>query len=154
MSANKNENIDMSEEDFDDMMDELDDFDAEEIFAEDDAEEIMDDVDESEIKDNLNVNENVFEFRRNQKVMTCTISQRRFITKVKKIAQKHPDEVKIVAENDDGSIVVKMPVRALHIWLPKKRVYTEEQQKAKSEQMAKARAQSSRFQRGNKGAKS
>jgi hypothetical protein len=61
------------------------------------------------------VNENVIEFLRNQETMTCTFSQGRFVSKVKKLAEKYPDEVQIVVENKDGSIVAHIPVKYLHL---------------------------------------
>lgn len=85
------------------------------------------------------VRENAIEFLRNQKTMTCTFCQKRFISKIKQMAEEYPDEVKIVVENPDGSIVAKLPVRALHLSLTKKRDYTEEEKEILRERLAKAR---------------
>lgn len=57
--------------------------------------------------------ENVIEWLDGQKTATVTLSSRRQITKVKKLAEKHPDQVQIDWENKDGSIVVHMPVSAI-----------------------------------------
>lgn len=56
--------------------------------------------------------ENVIEFLKNSEQMTVTFSQGRFISKTKKPAEKFPDKVQIIAENEDGSIVANMPVFA------------------------------------------
>jgi hypothetical protein len=78
----------------------------------------------------LNTNENVIEFLKDQKVMTCTFSQGRFITKVKRLAEKYPEEVEIVARNNarnnDGSIVAHNPVSYLKL-SNKSRTLTDEQ---------------------------
>lgn len=57
--------------------------------------------------------ENVIEWIDGQKTATVTLSSRRQITKVKKLAEKHPDLVQIDWENKDGSIVAHMPVSAI-----------------------------------------
>ena len=59
--------------------------------------------------------ENVIEFLYNDKMATVTFTQGRFITKIKKLAEKYPDEVKITAQNEDGSIVAHIPVSYIHI---------------------------------------
>ena len=69
--------------------------------------------------DNMVCNENVIEFMRNQKTMTVTFSQKRFVNKVRKMAEKYPDEIQIIEENEDGSIMAHMPLSALHIGIVK-----------------------------------
>lgn len=59
--------------------------------------------------------ENVIEFLNNQKVVTVTLSQCRYISKVRKLAKSYPDEVQIVAENQDGSIVGHIPTCYIRI---------------------------------------
>jgi predicted N-acetyltransferase YhbS len=70
--------------------------------------------------------ENVIEFLKTQDVMTCTFSRQKFITRTRKLAEKYPDEVQIVAENEDGSIVAHIPVSYLKISRIKPN-FTEEQ---------------------------
>ena len=60
-------------------------------------------------------NENCIEWISNQHSITCTFSQLKWVNKVKQLKKKHPDKVKIVAENEDGSIVAKMPIKALKL---------------------------------------
>ena len=61
------------------------------------------------------VQENVIEFAKGSKVASVTLSTVRYIKRVKKLAEKFPDEFKIVAENEDGSIVAHIPVQAVKI---------------------------------------
>ena len=72
-------------------------------------------------------NENVIEWITNDKTVTVTLSQRKYITKVRKLAEKFPDEVEFLYENKDGSVLVKLPLRAIKINLTEKRELTEEQ---------------------------
>ena len=57
------------------------------------------------------MNENVIDWIRDSKYATVTFSQGRYITKIKKLAEKYPDECEIVAENKDGSIMAHIPVK-------------------------------------------
>lgn len=52
-------------------------------------------------------------------------------SKLLRLAEEHPDDVKIMAENDDGSIFVHIPVRYIKISPPKK--MSDEQKEAASE---------------------
>lgn len=63
--------------------------------------------------------ENVIEWIKDEKRATLTISQRRTITRVKKLAQDRPEECQIVAENQDGSICAHVPVSWVKILPPK-----------------------------------
>lgn len=58
--------------------------------------------------------------------------ERRFITKVRKLKQKYPEQVRIIAEpeTNDGCIYAEMPTAWLKIQPPVKRVLTEEQREA------------------------
>ena len=86
------------------------------------------------------VQENVVEFVKNSSVATGTFSQRRWISKMRQMAKDPKNHVDIVAENDDGSIVVHFPVSYVHISNRKRnRVMTDEQRLAAKERLAKAR---------------
>lgn len=87
---------------------------------------------------NMSVIENVLEFIKNSDDMYVTFSQQRFVSKVKKLAEQYPDKVTILAENKDGSIYAKLPVRALHLSLAS-REFTEEQRIAAAERLKRAR---------------
>ena len=63
--------------------------------------------------------ENVIEWITGEERATLSLSQRRTITRVKKLAEQYPDEVQIVAENQDGSVCVHMPVDYILIRKPR-----------------------------------
>ena len=59
--------------------------------------------------------ENVIEFLRDSKTATVTFCQGRYITRIKELAEKRPNEVEITAENRDGSIVAHIPTSWVRI---------------------------------------
>ena len=59
--------------------------------------------------------ENAIEWINGQDMVTVTLSQGRYISKVKKLAEKFPDEVKIVKENSDGTILAHIPLNYIKI---------------------------------------
>lgn len=59
--------------------------------------------------------ENVIEFLQNEKIATVTFTQGRYITRIKDLAEKKPDECKITRINEDGSIVAHIPVAWVRI---------------------------------------
>ncbi len=63
----------------------------------------------------VGVIENVIEFLKDQEIATVTFSQRRYISRIKKLAKERPDECEIVAENKDGSIMAHIPVKWVRI---------------------------------------
>ena len=64
--------------------------------------------------------ENCIEFIRNSPVATVALCQGKFVTKLKKLAEKYPEECIIVDENYDGSIVAHIPTKWIKISPPKK----------------------------------
>lgn len=79
--------------------------------------------------------DNVIEWLDGQDVMAVTLYQKRFITQVRKLAQKR-DDVKILAENKDGSIFAHIPVKFLRFRAPKE---LSEEQLASARENAKMR---------------
>lgn len=65
---------------------------------------------------------------------SADFTQKKYISKMKKLAEKHPDECEIY-ENKDGSIFVRFPLKWIKISYP--RHVTEEQRKAASERFVK-----------------
>ena len=64
--------------------------------------------------------ENVIEFISGEKTATLTIHQGKYKTRIKKLAEEHPDEVKILSENSEGSILAKIPLSYIKISPPRK----------------------------------
>ena len=86
-------------------------------------------------EDSFGVDENTIEFTKDAKRATVTFSQGRYCTKVKKLAQSHPEECQIVAENKDGSICAHVPVSWVKILPP--RNLSEEYKKELAERFKK-----------------
>lgn len=72
--------------------------------------------------------ENTIEFTRDSKTATVTFSQGRYISKIKKLAERHPESCRILIENKDGSILARVPVSWVKISRPKE--ITEEHKRA------------------------
>lgn len=65
-------------------------------------------------------NENVIEWLTGSKTASLTITQPKYINKIKALAKERPDECQILVENeDDGSIFVHVPVRWIRINPPR-----------------------------------
>lgn len=80
-------------------------------------------------------NENCIEWLNNQKEITLSLCQEKWINKIKKLHKSNPDDVEIIAENVDGSICAKIPISFLKISPP--RQVTEEQRQLASERFKK-----------------
>lgn len=84
--------------------------------------------------------ENVIEFLTDQKQATLTLSQRRYTTKIEKLAKERPDECIIEARNKDGSIVAVVPVSWIKVSPPKQ--MSEEQRMSATEHLRSLKAKS------------
>ena len=82
--------------------------------------------------------ENCIEWITGDKQVYITFSQKKYITKIKKIAKENTD-VHIIAENQDGSIYATIPLGWVKISPQKSRELTEEQRAAASERLRIAR---------------
>ena len=78
--------------------------------------------------------ENAVEWYNGQDRVTVTLSQGRFINKVKKLAEKNT-EVEIVKENADGTLLAHLPLSYIKISAP--RQMTEEQKEQARERLLK-----------------
>ena len=61
----------------------------------------------------------------------------KWINKVKRLHKDHPEDVEIIAENADGSICAKLPIKYLKISPP--RQVSEEQRQKSSENFKRLR---------------
>lgn len=59
--------------------------------------------------------ENVIEFFKGSDTATVTFTQGRYITRIKELAEKKPDECKITQVNGDGSVVAHIPTAWVRI---------------------------------------
>lgn len=71
------------------------------------------------------IHENVIEWITGDDWIACTFTQRKFISKVRKLSAKYPQFVPICIENKDGSIFCHLPLKALKlsIIMPNKRTF-------------------------------
>lgn len=81
--------------------------------------------------------ETAFNYIAGEKTGTFYTGERKWINRLKKLAEENPEQVKVLHENDDGSILVEAPVRGFRYSLPKPRVMSEEQKQAASERFKK-----------------
>lgn len=82
----------------------------------------------------------VIEWIRGDKEATVTLAgHTRHNTKVRKLAEQYPDEVKIVATNKDSSIVAHLPVSYIKIGKPKQMNYSEEQRQVIADRLKSIR---------------
>ena len=81
--------------------------------------------------------ENAIEWYNGQDTITITLSQKKYINKIKQLANKYPNEVKIIAENENGSICAHIPLRYLKIQRP--RELTEEERIEAAKRLEKYR---------------
>lgn len=86
--------------------------------------------------------ENVIEWIRGDKEVTVTFANNtRHKTAVMKLAESHPEEVKIVHINKDGSIVAHLPFKCIKIQWPRqvsdetKEKFVARMQKAREQKM-------------------
>ena len=85
--------------------------------------------------------ENVISFLKGKNIATVCFSQGRYISKIRKLAEKFPEEVQITAENKDGSIVAHIPVSYIRI-SKITREMSEEQKEANRERLRSYRQNS------------
>ena len=83
--------------------------------------------------------ENVIGWYKDSEIATVTFSQGRYISRIKKLTEKYPDDVKIL-KNADGTILAYVPVKAIHISIVHRAEMTDEQKKAASERFKKMHA--------------
>ena len=63
--------------------------------------------------------------------------ERKFISKVRRLKEQFPDEVRIIAEpeKNDGCLYCELPTAWFTVRVPKKRVLTEEQRQKLSDRL-------------------
>lgn len=83
--------------------------------------------------------ETVYEHIRGDSTFTVTAAERWSTGMIRRLAKEHPDDVCIVHENPDGSIVAHVPLDWMRIVPKHKRAYTDEQRAAMRDRLAMAR---------------
>lgn len=82
-------------------------------------------------------NENAVELINGQHKATVSFCSKKYINRIKALKESNPDQVDILAVNEDGSIYAKVPTSWIRIAPPKKMDLTEEQ---RSEMAARFKA--------------
>jgi hypothetical protein len=59
--------------------------------------------------------ENVIEWISGEETALCTFSQKRYANRIRRLSEKYAELVEIIAENEDGSILARIPLSAIHI---------------------------------------
>ena len=67
------------------------------------------------------------------------MEQQKDISCIRKLAEKHPEDCQIIADNEDGSICAHVPVAWIRISPP--RQYTEEQRQQMGERLRQNRSE-------------
>ena len=85
----------------------------------------------------MDFKENNIEWITGDNMMSVTLTSQRHITKIRKLAERKPDEVKIVT-NKDGSVYATLPLSYLKFNPPKD--LTEEQKKELTKRLKRNRS--------------
>lgn len=91
-------------------------------------------------------NENMIDFISGARTATVTFTNRKHISRIKKLYEERGDEFKYYHENEDGSVCAKLPLKWIKVnagsvpGTRAKREMTEEQKQALRERLAKGRA--------------
>lgn len=91
--------------------------------------------------------ENCIEWLNGQDTISVTLSQGRYINRVKELAEKYPEKVQILHVNEDGSIFAHLPLKSLKLNIIPAREMGEEEKIKARERLKKARGQSGRNKR-------
>ena len=84
-----------------------------------------------------NNRENCIEFLSGQHTATCTFTNQKHISKMRKLYETNKEDFKYFIENSDGSICCKIPLKYIKISPPK--YVSEETRKKASERFKKLR---------------
>lgn len=63
----------------------------------------------------MDFKENVIEWYTGDNRVTVSLNQKRYRNRIKRMAEKFPELVEIVAENADGTITARIPLKAVHL---------------------------------------
>lgn len=87
--------------------------------------------------------ENSIEWLTGQDRITVSLTQKRYITRVKKLAKQHENQVDFI-ENEDGSIIAHLPLTALKLSIITGREMSEEEKEERAEVLKRWREEQSK----------
>jgi hypothetical protein len=103
-------------------------------------EEVSDEVNKDRITYET-TQECCIEWVKGDKTATVTFpGSNRYNSKIRKLAEEHPEDVQIRHDNQDGSLIATLPVKYVKISRPATKEMTEEQKQAVAERMREIRA--------------
>lgn len=76
--------------------------------------------------------ENGIEFTKDAKTATVQFCQGRYKSRIKRLAEKYPEECEILAENKDGTLLAHIPVEWVKIIPPRQLSEDEKQKRAEA----------------------
>ncbi len=83
--------------------------------------------------------ETIYEHERGSETFTITAAERWSVSMVRRLKEKRPDEVEIVTENPDGSLVAKMPREWMRIRPKRLSGLTDDQRAAAGQRLSAGR---------------
>ena len=85
------------------------------------------------------INETVYDHIKGRDTVTVTAGEQWSVNMVRRLKAQRPDEVEIVAENKDGSVLAHIPLSWMRIVPKRTRDMTDEKRQELSEWMKKVR---------------
>ena len=64
---------------------------------------------------NGDLKENCIEWYTGDNMISVTLTQKKYINRVKRLVEKYRADGCVLVENEDGSVWAKLPLRALHL---------------------------------------
>lgn len=83
--------------------------------------------------------ETVFEHTQNSTTWTVSTNERLYKNQLARLAKAHPDDVRMIAQNKDGSVLYHIPASWLRVRPPRKCVMPPEQRAAVAERLKASR---------------
>lgn len=94
----------------------------------------MDEIITDEVR-GVDEKENAIEWYTGDDTVTISLSQKKFINKIKKLSEEFPDEVRIDRINNDGTVLAHIPLRYIRISRPRE-LSEEEKENARKRLLA------------------
>ena len=79
--------------------------------------------------------ENLLEWITGDKTIACTLSQKKHVNLFRKLSEKYPEDYRLIAEDEDGSIYGEVSINCISFRSPSR--LTDEQRAEKAEQARK-----------------
>ncbi len=81
------------------------------------------------------INENLMEWLTGEEIIACTFSQRKHVNLFRKFSERYPEDYRLIAENEDGSIYGEVSINCISFRSPSR--LTDEQRAERAKQARK-----------------